>query len=210
MILGTDVMALHTRSTVCVTNDTASLIQRLLCFQTSVQNRMAYYPQYPAFYAYPVPFPNQEFYALYPPNPAGHSGHIYYQDTAGNSNNMNVAASGIPYNNNMRAVDKFGYNNRKDSQDSGISELSDGSNSRKVSNSSTISNSSIAEEPGLDDVKEEDAPMVVPDDDLCVQIVQQVEPATRRLHSVLLTPGQLTSNVGKPPISLGTGLAPKT
>jgi len=151
---------------------------------------MAYYPQYPAFYAYPVPFPNQEFYAMYPPNPVNHSGHVYYQDTVcappppptpatnpttANPNTMNVANNGgLPYSNIRASSEKLGYNSRKDSQDSGISDFSGGSNSRKVSNSSTISNSSIAEEPGLDDVKEEDAPMEIPDDDLCVQIVQQV------------------------------------
>ena len=152
---------------------------------------MAYYPQYPAFYAYPVPFPNQEFYAMYPPNPVNHSGHVYYQDTVcpppapaanptttsttTNNNNMNVSGNGgLPYSNIRAAAEKPGYNSRKDSQDSGISDFSGGSNSRKSSNSSTISSSSIAEEPGLDDVKEEDAPMEVPDDDLCVQIVQQV------------------------------------
>jgi hypothetical protein len=40
---------------------------------------MAYYPQYPAFYAYPVPYPSQEFYAMYPPAPINPSGHVYYQ-----------------------------------------------------------------------------------------------------------------------------------
>jgi hypothetical protein len=43
-----------------------------------------------------------------------------------------------------------------------------------VSNSSTISNSSIAEEQGLDDVKEEESPMEIPDDEICAQIAQQV------------------------------------
>ncbi len=60
---------------------------------------------------------------------------------------MNVGTA-IPYG-NLRVAEKPGYNNRKDSHDSGISDFSGGSNSRKVSNSSTISNSSIAEEPGL-------------------------------------------------------------
>ena len=151
---------------------------------------MAYYPQYPAFYAYPVPYPNQEFYAMYPPNPVNHSGHVYYQDTGcppptptanpttttnnNNNNNTNTSSNGGLSYSNIHATEKPGYNSRKESHDSGISDFSGGSNSRKVSNSSTISNSSIAEEPGLDDVKEEDGPMEIPDDDLCVQIVQQV------------------------------------
>jgi hypothetical protein len=141
---------------------------------------MAFYPQFPAFYAYPMPYPNQEFYAMYPPNPVNTGGHVYYQDTTNptpnptttiNNNNNNGNNVGIPYSNIKN--EKPGYGNRKESQDSGISDFS--SSSRKVSNSSTISNSSIMEEPGLDDVKEEDTPFETPDDDLCVQIVQQVK-----------------------------------
>ncbi len=135
---------------------------------------MAFYPQFPGYFAYhPMPFPNhQEFYAMYPPNPPmDPNGHVYYQDT---NNNSPVAPSSIPYNQLKLRNEKPGFNNRKESQDSGISDFSNPS-SRKTSNTSTISNSSIMEESSLDDVKEEDTPFETPDDDLCVQIVQQVE-----------------------------------
>jgi len=60
---------------------------------------------------------------------------------------------------------------RKDSADSGIST---GSSSRKTSTMSSISASSITEEPGEDSIKEE-TPFEEPDDDLCEKITQQVE-----------------------------------
>ena len=126
---------------------------------------MAFYPhQYPAFYAYPMPFPNQEYFAMYPPNPVDPTGHVYYQDSNNNTPTPNMSA----YSQLKLHNDKIGYNNRKDSQDSGISDFSSMS-SRKTSNTSTISNSSI-----MEDVKEEDAPFETPDDELCIQIVQQV------------------------------------
>ena len=129
---------------------------------------MAFYPhQFPAFYAYPMPFPNQEYFSMYPPNPVDPNGHVFYQDS--NNNNPNMS----PYSQLKLNNDKAGYNNRKESQDSGISDFSSMS-SRKTSNTSTISNSSMMEESSLEDVKEEDAPFETPDDDLCVQIVQQV------------------------------------
>lgn len=128
---------------------------------------MAFYPQFPqaAIYAYPMPFPNQEFYAMYPgggggnPNGGGGmDGPVYFD----NNNH-----GGSPYHR------KPGYNNRKESADSGISDYS--LSSRKTSSTSTISNaSSCMEEPGLDDVKEE-VPMEEPDDELCEAVVQQVE-----------------------------------
>jgi len=74
-------------------------------------------------------------------------------------------------NNNYR---KPGYANRKESvqsTDSGISDFSSIA-SRKTSN---ISNPSIPEDPILEDAKEDLPPMEEPDDDLCEQIVQQVE-----------------------------------
>ena len=119
---------------------------------------MAFYPQFPpaAIYAYPMPFPNQEFYAMYGPNGQNMEGHgstVFYE------------------NNNYK---KPGYNNRKESvqsTDSGISDFSSAS-SRKTS---AISNLSISEEP-LEDVKEAELPpMEEPDDELCESIVQQVE-----------------------------------
>lgn len=60
---------------------------------------------------------------------------------------------------------------RKDSADSGISA---GSSSRKTSVMSSISSSTINEEPCEDSIKEE-TPFEEPDDDLCEKITQQVE-----------------------------------
>lgn len=130
---------------------------------------MTFYPQFPAFYAYPMAFPSQEFYAVYPPNSVEGSGN--------NNVNFYEANSNGPPNSHGHHVkfktDKPGYNNRKESTDSGISDFSSLS-SRKTSSTSTISNSSIMEESTLDEVKEE-PPFVQPDDETCEQIVQQVE-----------------------------------
>lgn len=126
---------------------------------------MAFYPQFPAIYAYPMPFPNQEFYAMYPGTPGMGGGEgggpVYYEPPPHNNNNT------------TKGMHKQGYNNRKDSADSGISDFSTLS-SRKTSSTSTISNASIMEEPSLEDVKEE-TPMDEPDEELCETIVQQVE-----------------------------------
>lgn len=123
---------------------------------------MAFYPQFPQMYAYPIPFPNQEFYAMYPNGPPNggsmDQGPVFYENN----------------NNNYPGKNKPGYNNRKESTDSGISDYSVLS-SRKTSSTSTISNASIMEESTLDDVKEELPPMEAPDDELCESIVQQVE-----------------------------------
>ena len=84
--------------------------------------KMAFYPQFPpaAIYAYPMPFPNQELYAMYPPG-----GQI-------------MEGSTVFYENNNYSSKKPGYNNRKESvqsTDSGISDFSSGSSiaSRKTS-----------------------------------------------------------------------------
>jgi len=117
---------------------------------------MAFYPQFPpaaAIYAYPMPFPNQEFYAMYPQGGQGMDSPVYYE------------------NNNYK---KPGYNNRKESVDSGISDFSNLS-SRKTSTNSAISNASIAEESTIEEVQEELPPMEDPSDELCESIVQQVE-----------------------------------
>jgi len=123
---------------------------------------MAFYPQFPqaAIYAYPMPFPNQEFYAMYPPG------------------GQTMEGSTVFYENNNYSSKKPGYNNRKESvqsTDSGISDFSSGSSiaSRKTS---AHSNHSLSEELStLEEVKEELPPMETPDDDLCEQVVQQVE-----------------------------------
>ncbi len=41
---------------------------------------MSYYPQFPpaAIYAYPMPFSNQEFYAMYPNGGGVDGGPVYY------------------------------------------------------------------------------------------------------------------------------------
>lgn len=58
-------------------------------------------------------------------------------------------------------------------QDSGIYDSSNPS-SRKTSNSSTVSATTISEEPGLEDVLEE-GPFEEPDDELATQISSQVK-----------------------------------
>jgi len=123
---------------------------------------MAFFPQYPqaVIYPYPMPFPNQEFYAMYPPG------------------GQTMEGSTVFYENNNYSSKKPGYNNRKESVqsvDSGISDFSSGSSiaSRKTS---AHSNHSLSEELStVEEVKEELPPMELPDDDLCEQVVQQVE-----------------------------------
>jgi hypothetical protein len=118
---------------------------------------MAFYPQFSGFYAHPMYFPNQEFYPMYHSNGMD-SNQVYYQDTNNNS-------GGLHY-----KFNKPGYNNRKISQDSGISDFSSVA-SRKTSNISSVS---IAEEPALDEVKEPETPLEIPSDEVCEEIVQQV------------------------------------
>jgi len=120
---------------------------------------MAFFPQYPpaAYYAVPMPFPNQEFYAAMYPNGQGMDGSTLFYE-----------------NNNYK---KPGYNNRKESMmstDSGISDFSFASSSRKTSSMSSASNLSVPES-DLEEVKEDLPPMEEPSEDLCEQIVQQVE-----------------------------------
>lgn len=121
---------------------------------------MAFYPQFSGFYAHPMYFPNQEFYAMYHPN-AMESNQVFYQDS-----NNNGSGNGMHF-----KFNKPGYNNRKISQDSGISDFSTGA-SRKVSNISSVS---IAEEPAADDEKEPEAPLEIPSDEICEEIVEQVK-----------------------------------
>lgn len=130
---------------------------------------MAFYPNFPAIYAYPMPFANQEFYAMYPPGSTV-DGPIYFDHPhhAGSPHGRNSMTGNHP------PSVKHGYNNRKDSTDSGISDYSSIS-SRKTSSTSTISNASIMEDQShLDDIKEE-LPFEEPDEDLCEQIARQVE-----------------------------------
>merc|ERR1719430_1871777 len=119
-------------------------------------------PQFQLYAAYaPMAIPNQEFYAVYPPG--GHpgmgspleAGQFYYEPS---HKSHPMGHSGKHF-------------TRKDSADSGIST---GSSSRKTSTMSSISASSITEEPGEDSIKEE-TPFEEPDDDLCEKITQQVE-----------------------------------
>jgi hypothetical protein len=83
---------------------------------------MSYYAPYPGFYPYPMGYPGQEYYAMYPPDQMDPNDPIFYDGS--NLSNVN---NYMP-NNNFRP-DKVGYNNRKESNDSGISDAS----SRKVS-----------------------------------------------------------------------------
>jgi len=162
---------------------------------------MAFYPhphQFPIYMnAYPMPFPNQEFYPMYPPHPqphpgSGHGGHhghghghghgaghagldgvVYFESVPPQSGAPNSGSKHM-------SGGKYGYNNRKDSSDSGISDYSmNSSSSRKTSMASTVSGASAATEEStsssLEDVKEEMPPYEEPDDDTCEKIVQQVE-----------------------------------
>lgn len=135
---------------------------------------MAFYPQFP-IYAYPMPFPNQEFYAMYPPGGMDASGPLYFDPTMSQGQSPNSGGPGHHHhhNNNNHYKGKHGYNNRKESQDSGISEFSLSSNqSRKISQSSLSSdNDTIVEET----TDKEEPPYEKPDDDLCEKIVTQVE-----------------------------------
>jgi len=135
--------------------------------------KMAFYPQFFP-YAYPVPYPGQEFYGNHPPvyGPPGSSppqpGAVYFDHIPQDGHHPRHHHRGPP-------VVKQGFANRKDSADSGISDFSVASSaSRKTSSTSIASVSSVADESALDDIKEE-TPYEEPDDDLCEKIVQQVE-----------------------------------
>ena len=141
--------------------------------------------------AYPMPYPNQEFYPMYPPHPhpgsghGGHHGHGHGPGHAGLDGTVYFEAvppqGGMPNGKHFSgggSGGKYGYNNRKDSSDSGISDYSVNTNSRKTSTVSTVSGASAiteATDSSLEDVKEEMPPYEEPDDDLCEKIVQQVE-----------------------------------
>jgi len=123
---------------------------------------MAFYPHFSGFYAYPMHFPNQEFYPMYPPNSMDPNATMFYDN-----NNMG--------HHHFSKFNKPGFNNRKVSQDSGISDFSSMA-SRKTSNTSTISSSSIIEESAPNKVKEEpQTPIEIPTDEMCKEIVEQVE-----------------------------------
>ena len=132
---------------------------------------MAFFPQFSGFYAHPMYYPNQEFYAMYHPN-AMDSNQMFYQDSNNNGNGMHFK------------FNKPGYNNRKISQDSGISDFSSVA-SRKVSNISSVS---IAEETtdADDDVKEPEAPLEIPSDEMCEEIVQQVNILTVMIQPLVV------------------------
>merc|ERR1719226_279476 len=138
-----------------------------------------------------MPYPNQEFYPMYPPHPhpgsghGGHHGHGHGPGHAGLDGTVYFEAvppqGGMPHGKHFSgggSGGKYGYNNRKDSSDSGISDYSVNTNSRKTSTVSTVSGASAiteATDSSLEDVKEEMPPYEEPDDDLCEKIVQQVE-----------------------------------
>lgn len=129
---------------------------------------MAFYSHPPQFqiYAYaPMALPNHEFYAVYPPGPGGHPG-------VGSPLNGGSQFYYEPNPKGMVGHHTGKHFTRKDSADSGISGTS--SSTRKSSSTSTISNSSILEEPTEETIKEE-LPFTEPDDELCEKIAQQVE-----------------------------------
>lgn len=118
---------------------------------------MAFYgPPAPfQLYAYPMPIPNHEIYAVYPSGGGAaplDGTQFYYEPAAPKS-----SYSG-----------KHSFN-RKESTDSGISGVS-----RKTSTNSNLSISSIIEECSEETIKEEPV-YVEPDQDLCEKITQQVE-----------------------------------
>lgn len=87
-----------------------------------------------------------------------------------NNNNMGH------HHNHYNKFHKPGFNNRKISQDSGISDFSVSMASRKTSSTSTHSNISILEEENKSESKEvAEAPVEIPSDEMCEEIVQQVE-----------------------------------
>jgi hypothetical protein len=137
----------------------------LIYFQNLYQpnfTTMFYTPHFSGMYAHPMYFPNQDFYAMYPPNGMD-SNQAFYQDSNNNSNG----------NHHHYKFNKPGYNNRKISQDSGISDFSSVA-SRKTSNISTVSNVTIDEEPSVEEAKEIETPLEIPTDEMCEEIVQQV------------------------------------
>ena len=93
-------------------------IFRPLQIRTS-EVRMSYYAPYPGFYAYPMGYPGQEYYAMYPPDQMDPNDQMFYPPNPGHPGN----------NGNGFRPEKSGFNNRKESNDSGISEPA----SRKVS-----------------------------------------------------------------------------
>jgi len=152
---------------------------------------MAFYPQFPAFYAYaPMPYPGQpEFYAMIPPgsSPTDQGSQGQQQGQGPNMYQYEGGMAGMGGHHNHHKASygssngspfKPGYNNRKISSDSGISDsIGSGFSSRKTSSMSTVSQattSGLDLESGLDDVKEEE-PYEEPDEDLCEKIVAQVE-----------------------------------
>merc|ERR1739848_257986 len=109
----------------------------------------------------PMAIPNQpEFYAVYPPGVHPGMGSL-------------LDASAFYYDSNpkgMMAHSTGKHFTRKDSADSGISGTSSG---KTATSASALSNLSITEEDS--EAKEEMPPMEEPNDELCEQIVQQVE-----------------------------------
>ena len=98
---------------------------------------------------------------MYPPN-AMESNQAFYQDSNNNQGNHH-----------HYKFNKPGYNNRKISQDSGISDFSSVA-SRKTSNISTVSNVTIDEEPSVEEATAAETPLEIPTDEMCEEIVQQV------------------------------------
>jgi len=127
---------------------------------------MSFYQPYPFFYTSKLTYSGQEFIPEFthppPPTPQTPSnGTYFYQDY-----HEPLPVAELP----KLMAPKVGYNNRKESRDSGISEAP----SRKISNISIVSNVSNVSST-LEDFDENETPFVTPDEELCQQIVQQVE-----------------------------------
>lgn len=144
---------------------------------------MAYYPQFPTFYAFPVPCPGPEFYAMYPVAMpvSGTNMMLYDQQQMDNFQPYirpnrksfdlrKISNVTIPnwYSFEMfpKNLEIFFFLSKKDS---GIYSTSNPS-SRKTSNTSTTSVTSVGEESVLDEEMFEK-----PDDYLSAEIVQQVK-----------------------------------
>merc|ERR1719443_1847624 len=138
-----------------------------------------------------MPYPGHpgqpEFYAMYPPgsSPPGPDGAPAAAGGPGPNGGMYYEGGMMPPHHGHHKASfgsgpgafKPGYNNRKISSDSGISDsISSGFSSRKSSSMSTVSQATTAQldDSQLDDVKEEE-PYEEPDEDLCEKIVAQVE-----------------------------------
>lgn len=128
---------------------------------------MAFYPQFPAFYAYaPMPYPGHpgqpEFYAMYPPgsSPPGPDGApaVAGGPGTGPSGGMYYEGGMMPPHHHGHHKASFGsgpgafkpgYNNRKISSDSGISDSISSGFSSRYNNTAALQNMGKRDKPML-------------------------------------------------------------